>query len=333
MPVDVLSEVLARLRLTSSLWFRAELGRPFGVAVPAASSAIRFHVAAAGGFWIRTETAERRVGAGDLVLVPHGAAHEITDLRGGAVVPLAEARQAVPTAPDGNWIVPGAGNGPASVVVCGEFRLGEGVAHPFIETLPPLLVLRAGGDADYGWVEHVLAHLEREARRCRTGHGAVVRRLAEIVLIEALRFHGDATEGALAALADPALERALAGIHGDPARDWSVEALARRAGLSRTVFAERFRACMGLSPMRYLANWRMTCARERLLHSTDGVALVAASVGYASESAFYRVFRERFGCSPGSIRRTGSGATSGADPVGALPDERAELPDARAIPH
>lgn len=302
---DVLSDVLATLELSSEPWFRAELHHPFGVAVPPAADGggtIRFHVATENACTIAVaDRAPVRFRAGDLVLVSGGAAHVLSDAPGRESVPLAEVL-------GGGFAGIGPvelGDGPdRTVVVCGEFRFGESALHPFVGSLPPLLHVPGDGATSFEWIEQVLRHIEREARIRPTGHVEVIRRLAEILLIEVLRTRLDDGEiGALSALADPQLGRALQAIHDHPETTWKLEQLARIAGQSRTLFAERFRERMGLSPMKYLTAWRMQKARRLLASGNDPVGVVARRVGYVSDSAFNRSFREHFGSPPGAWRR------------------------------
>lgn len=243
-----------------------------------------------------------RCGPGDLVLVPHGAPHVLSDAPGRPARPLAEALSE--SGFDGTGPFASGGSGPRTVLVCGHFTFGAGTLHPVLTGLPPLLHVRAGATRSYAWLDPVLRHLEGETRLARAGSGEIVRRLSEILLIEVLRACAEAGEtGALAALADPQLGRALEALHADPARAWTLAALARCAGLSRTLFAERFRTRLGVSPMRYLAHWRVHKARRLLQERGCSVAEAARRVGYASESAFHRAFREQFGAAPGLWRR------------------------------
>lgn len=308
MGADVLSEVLTALELSAVPWFRAELHHPFGVAVPPGAEggdgAIRFHVAMENDCTIAVgEDEPLRFHAGDLVLVPGGASHVLSDSPGRASTPLAEALAGARF--DGIGPITLGEGRDRTVVVCGEFRFANEALHPFVASLPSLLHLPAEEGTGYGWVESLLEHLEREARHQRTGHVEVIRRIAEILLIEVFRARADDPElGALSALADPQLRRALEAIHAQPEADWRLEQLARIAGQSRTVFAERFRARVGVAPMKYLTGWRMQKARRLLAECDESVGWVAQRVGYGSESAFNRAFREHFGVPPGTWRRS-----------------------------
>ncbi|WP_244537157.1 helix-turn-helix domain-containing protein [Methylobacterium pseudosasicola] len=129
--------------------------------------------------------------------------------------------------------------------------------------------------------------------------------LAQIMLLQVLRLWlaSERPAGWLGALADPRLTRALGALHAEPARRWSLAELAGRAGMSRTTFADRFRAVVGQPPLAYLAGWRMQLAADRLRRSNEGVADIAYAVGYESETAFRTAFRRRMRCTPMQYRR------------------------------
>jgi transcriptional regulator GlxA family with amidase domain len=154
------------------------------------------------------------------------------------------------------------------------------------------------------------------------GSETVLAKLAELMFLEVVRRHVAALPpescGWLAGLRDPQVGHALALMHGHPARDWTLEALARAVGMSRSAFADRFAGVVQESPMRYLTRWRMQLAKGLLESHGTGVAQVAAEVGYESEAAFNRAFKKCFGTPPGAWRRarqsTGSGAMANPAP-------------------
>ena len=302
---DLLSEVLDTLELESSVYFRAELSRPFSIAVPENTNVVRFHIASEGSCVIATEGhAPLHFEPGDLVMVPHGAAHTLSDSVPPDPRPLDEVLDA--SGFDGEGPLVYGGGGERTTLVCGHFGFSSAVTHPFIDTLPRLLQLRREHGPDYSWVEQMLAFTEHESRTRPRGWQGVVERLSQILFVYVLRAHLEqdrANAGALNALADRQLSAALECIHSSPATDWTLDTLAQKARMSRTAFVRKFNATCGMAPMRYLTHWRMTRARHLLTQTEASAGEVAAQVGYASEAAFNRAFREHFDQPPARFRR------------------------------
>jgi AraC-like DNA-binding protein len=300
--VDVLSDALASLELGSELYLRARFRGAFAVSVPAEALRIRFHLVIQGRCFVGIcGDGFREVGPGEMVLVPHGAAHVLASHPRAVAQPLAELlARAGPTG--AGEIEHGAGS-PEVRVVCGAF-FHRDTPSPLLSFLPARLQLRPGEVDRYAWMESLLAHLDHEAREREIGHGEITRRLSEILLVELLRAHAERSRGPglLAALGDPALRRALEALHAAPQRPWTLAELARESGASRSVLSERFRERLGTSPMRYLAGRRLEKARQLLRRRDLSVGEIAGSVGYASEAAFNRAFKEAYGAPPGRLR-------------------------------
>jgi len=149
--------------------------------------------------------------------------------------------------------------------------------------------------------------------RSRPGADAAQAGLAQLVLVQALRAHLATLQqppGWLGGIGDPRIGKALACLHGEPARAWTVEALARAAGMSRTAFANRFRRLAGTTPLDYLSEWRMTMARRALASGDESIADIAARVGYRSDTAFNAAFKRAHGQSPGRFRSQGRAAAA-----------------------
>jgi AraC-like DNA-binding protein len=143
----------------------------------------------------------------------------------------------------------------------------------------------------------------------------VVAKLSEVLFVETLRRYintlSPGETGWLAGARDPVIGQVLALLHKEPAHAWTISDLARRVGLSRTRLAERFRLFLGESPMAYLGQWRLKLGAEILRSTEDGVAEVAAAVGYGSEAAFNRAFKREFDCPPAEFRRKRNAHRSG----------------------
>ncbi len=305
--MDVLGDILSTLELRSTFYYRAELTAPFAISMPEHPEVIRFHVASEGPGWIELPSGESvRFSAGDLILIPHGAAQVLANAPGGEPVPLRTVLEEIRY--DGGGPLVFGGGGAKTVVVCGHFGFAHKVMHPVIASLPALIHVKGRADRHYTWLEQFLVYMDGESKLRSEAWREVIKRLAEIIFIYVLReymgSHPHST-AALMALVDPQIGKALQAIHATPAGDWSVDTLAARAAMSKTVFAARFRETLGVTPARYLVSWRMHKASALLMSRSDrSIREIAWEVGYESEAAFNRTFKEHFGAPPGRYRRS-----------------------------
>jgi len=199
-------------------------------------------------------------------------------------------------------------NGGGDVLLVGSrFEVNGRHAETLLQTLPPVIHLR--GSADQTALRWSIELMMQELREAKPGASLVAQHLAHMMLVQTLRLyllHQSAEDiGWFAALADPQISVALGAIHADPAHDWKVEELASKVGMSRTVFARRFREKVGEAPLAYVTHWRMMVAAERLMASRDPLGRIARSVGYESENAFNTAFRRVMGRSPRRYARDG----------------------------
>ena len=182
-------------------------------------------------------------------------------------------------------------------VVCASVDFGVGDENPLLRGLPALLSVPL---ARLPGLDLAVQLLFSEAQASRCGHGAVVDRLTEVLVIQLLRHalaHQLVDGGVMAGLADTRLAKAISALHADPARTWTLDTMAERAGMSRARFAAHFTRTVGVPPGDYLINWRLGLART-LLRRGLPVKQVAAEVGYVSPGAFGRVFLQRLGSTP-----------------------------------
>jgi AraC family transcriptional activator of mtrCDE len=199
------------------------------------------------------------------------------------------------------------GGGQFTTVLCSMVEFETGGVNPVMQALPSAIVVRSE-DEDTSAELHALARLmlvEYEAGGA--GRQSVLDRLAEVMFVLVLRHHAQRApelKGFLAALKDQRIAHTLAALHRAPGEDWRVETLARHAGLSRTVFAERFASLLGQTPMQYLAHWRMHLADQMLRERRLSVAQIAERLGYQTETAFRRAFKRVRGIGPGEVRRS-----------------------------
>lgn len=196
---------------------------------------------------------------------------------------------------------------PTMRMLGGYFQFDRANAELVARLLPPAILIRRGepGASRLGRIVELIAEEAGEHNRCRD---LILEHLVEVLLIEAWRFeteHASVEQGLLGGLADPALAGVLRAIHADLAGQWTVEKLARTAGMSRAVFADRFARVVGIPPMQYVTEWRVARAKELLLGERPALSAIAGKVGYSSASAFSAAFARVVGCSPAQFAKLG----------------------------
>jgi AraC-like DNA-binding protein len=259
-------------------------------------------------------------GAGDVIVFPHGDPYLMASAPG--VRPELDAAQTMQFFRDlaaGRLpfvVREGGGGVPPARFICGFLGCDLAPFNPLLSSLPRLLHIRRpqGPDLLDRLTELALA----EMQTARAGGESIRLGLSELMFVELLRRHLVAqpaeAPGWLAGLRDPAIGRTLRLLHGEPARDWSLDELSQEAGVSRSVLAERFAARVGAPPMRYLTLWRMQLAARFLADGTEKVAAVGHRVGFRSEAAFSRTFKRVTGQSPAEWRQSGGGPVRRAPP-------------------
>jgi AraC-like DNA-binding protein len=273
---------------------------------PGSDRLVLFHVVASGTCWVTVDDGEKHwATAGDVIVLPYGDQHRMGGVEDAPSVPLMSLMEAPP------WLrLPVIRHGPVkgrrTDVICGFIHSEDPLFDPRLRVFPRVFVVRPATPAAAGWVQANIAYALDQAAASPLGPDAVPSRLPELLLVEVLREHlrtaPAVDEGWVAALHDPVLRPALAELHRDPARRWSVDELARAAATSRTRLDARFREVLGRSPIRYLTEWRLHLAQELLATTDLSVAAVARRVGYDAEEAFSRAFRRAYGEPPGAWR-------------------------------
>ncbi|WP_329055814.1 AraC family transcriptional regulator [Amycolatopsis sp. NBC_01488] len=305
--MDVLADVLGALRAGTPVAAHTEAHAPWGLRFDHTTGAA-FHVVLAGTSWLTPlpggpafEPVE--LGQGDVALLGRGVPHAMTSAPGTALVDFRPTRPS-PATPFGRVSLPGPGA--RATILCGAYRLQRHRPHPLLRDLPEVMHLPAAPGHHPG-LRTMVRLLGDELAAHPPGAAVVAPSLVDALLVYMLRAWLGEKAGApgwSGALADPVTARALAAIHGEPARAWTVEQLGAAAGLSRAAFARRFTTLVGEPPLTYLTRWRMTTA-ARLLRDTDKpLAQVASAVGYGSAFAFAKAFRREYATTPGGYRAT-----------------------------
>ena len=302
---DPLGETLHLLRLNGSLYCRSELTAPWGIEMPPFAGNMIFHVVTAGHCWLEIDGDEPRLlQQGSLSLIPHGQGHFIRSHSSGDTQKLFDIP--VEQVSERYEIMRHGGGGELTQLTCGVVSFDHVAGQQLIAQLPKVLQIDSWAEEDGSWLQSTLQFITREARELRPGGETVITNLADILIIQAIRTWIDsapeASQGWLAALRDQYVGKALAAIHREPEKNWTVASLAKEVGMSRSGFSARFSELVGAPAKRYLTRWRMQIARTQLKESSITLAVLAEQLGYQSEAAFCRAFKRVFGVPPGSVR-------------------------------
>jgi AraC family transcriptional regulator, activator of mtrCDE len=304
--MDVLADIFDTIQLKGTFYFRTHFSPPWGTTVPRHGRAARFHYVVRGSSWIRAEGQDPiEMAAGDFVLVPGGASHVLADQPIRNAPLLETVMESVGYRGESVLAVGRGDPSAATQLVCGHLTFSEGADHAILRALPAVVRISAERRVKRIWFNEVLGLLVRQVFKDEPGALAAVTRLSEILFIEAIRFASDEApelKRLLKGFADARIGRAIALIHKEPARAWTVENLAREVGMSRTRFAHDFQDLIGMGPVSYLIEWRLQRAAVALQTSHRTIAEIAYASGYSSQAAFARTFRERFGRSPKAFR-------------------------------
>ena len=326
MSADTLSDVLAAVHLSGSVFFEVTAKSPWVAEAPPAAQiapqvapgaqhAIEYHVVTAGSCWISlvgNNASERvKLTEGDIVVVPHGDPHVVSSAPGMRAEPNFD----VYGKPGEDVAVPfrlqTGDDGPSeSRLICGFFSCDVRPFNPLLDSLPRFMRVGRDSLASHSLLDEFIRFATTEMRNKRAGSQSVLNRLSELMFVEVIRLYMDQLEGGntgwLAGLRDPLVGRALTLLHARPSRAWTLEQLASEAAASRSVLADRFNDLVGYPPIQYLTRWRMQIAARRLMDPTARIASVAHEVGYESEAAFSRAFKKFVGQSPGQWRTRSS---------------------------
>ncbi|MDQ0393686.1 AraC family transcriptional regulator [Labrys monachus] len=299
--MDILAEVIDRVRLGGTLLFHFELGDPWRLALPQRPYAL-FHYLSRGSATLALEQGrELHMTAGDFVVISRGEPHEFYSDRRTKPFSVLD----LDRSPAHLGVVHHGGDAePYSTMICGKFTVARPSRGSVLELLPPLLLLKPTEDGE--WLEAILRRMVTESARERPGQGVALSRLTEVLFVEVLRSWikslGPGEGGWLGAMADPHIGPALQLIHERPDRPWTLDDLGQRVGLGRSAFSARFTKLVGQSMYRYLLARRMEEAAFLLESSDDGIARIATRVGYETTAAFSKVFLRHHGLSPGRYR-------------------------------
>lgn len=315
--MDALSETLRVVRLVGAIFINARFTAPWcyqspradtvaPLLEPGAERVVIFHLITEGECHVELAGQPPvHLVAGDAVVFPQGDAHRMCSEPG--LPPATGGRLDAVLARRPRQLSYG-GGGAATRLVCGYLACDARLAGLVLAGLPALVRVNVRGSNAGAWLEASVRYALAEARSPRPGGAGVLSKLSEVLFIEVLRLYmneqGEGRTGWLAGVGDRVVGPALKALHKSPAHAWTLDELARTAGSSRSVLAERFQQLVGSSPMQYLTQWRMLLAADLLARSNAPLASIAEDVGYQTDTAFSRAFRREYGAPPAAWRRS-----------------------------
>jgi AraC-like DNA-binding protein len=319
MATDALSDLLRTVRLTGAAYFEIVAREPWAIAspprelilpkvLPDADHLIAYHVVTAGHCFATVGDGRPiALEAGQVLVVTNSDPHIMSSSPGLRADPPMPDVLEVAAAASRPFCI-NVGDGPASTnLVCGYLACDARPFNPLVESLPPVIKVGDPAHNGVGWISQFIRFALAEAVGKHAGSESVLTKLSELLFIDVVRRYLQALPpehaGWLAGLRDPLIGKVMSMMHARPAHDWTIDDLAREAGMSRSVLADRFAKLVGIPPMHYLAKWRMQVASELLASGKTSLARIAAEVGYESEASFSRAFKKLVGVPPSTWRR------------------------------
>ncbi len=331
--MDALSEALNAVRMTGAIFYHAECTAPWGFRVPELKTVahvlapgterlVTYHLVTEGKAVVRFAAATVPVAAGEVLIIPHGDAHTVSNGLPSTFVDSGASLGKF-LAGDLTTMQLGGGGEPTRFV-CGYFGCERHADRLFLAGLPLMIKINIRGDPSGEWLEASIRHLVSEAGAERPGQSVLLSKMAEALFIETLRRYMEQLPveqtGWLAGARDVVVGGALAVLHRRPGHHWTLEKLAAEVGTSRSVLTERFTRLLGEPPLTYLARWRLQLAARKIETTRTSILHVALDVGYESQAAFNRAFKREFGVPPARYRKKVSGTQANL-PLGPAPGE------------
>jgi len=300
--MDALSSIFEIIKLKSALYFKSDFSSPWGMDISKGPYA-QFHMIIKGKCILNLKHKKTiELYAGDIVIFPFGEEHWLADNQNSKKV---NGLKVVESIWNNDPIFKGSNF--ATTMICGHFEFDRNIEHSFIKSLPQFIHISDMDRKEFSWLESISNLIMQESGSDRLGNTIAVNRLAEVLFIHSIRAYilqNNDNIGLFVALKNPKLSNVLKLIHKKPEYNWNLENLAFEAGMSRTLFANKFKETVGETPLHYVRNWRIIKAKQFLKEGSDPISEVAEKVGYSSEAAFNRVFKKKVHKTPAVYRRT-----------------------------
>ncbi|MBU3023631.1 AraC family transcriptional regulator [Aestuariibacter sp. A3R04] len=302
---EPIGRLLDSLRMESAFFTQSILTAPWAMEMPPMHNCMMFHLVLEGEATFHNGPEKVTLHGGDFMLYPKGEGHRLSDGSCSFFTPLHDLP--IKTVTERYETLEYGGSGTPTSMVCGVLLFQHPLAIKLLGILPSSILIRRNNSTPDSIVENIADLLKSETNQIGIGAEAVIARLADIMVITAMRRYlqelGDDKTGWLGALEDDRIGKALKLIHDAPAHHWSLDELAQRIGMSRTSFANQFKKLVGNTPIEYLTEWRMSLAYSRLQLSKDSILMIGLDIGYQSEAAFSRAFKKVMGKSPTEVRK------------------------------
>lgn len=306
--VDILSEVLDKIQLTSSYWYRTSFAGEWGIKFPKEENIAKFHIVTHGEFWFEAPKQKIKSLAeqGDILILFKGMEHNL--ISSPKVKPETEISfRSKANLSNSQVLEYGDQNKLKSNIVCGHFNFNGGPDHPFLRSLPSIVHVRANENSHSPWLIMLINIIEFETKSNQPGRNSLVKKLTEIIFIQALRIYmrkSVKTNGFLKLIANPSISKTLEAIHRQVGRKWGLKELAEIAGMSRTNYSVKFKELSGMTPLDYLTYCRLETAKQMLKETTKSIPEVSESVGYPSHEHFQKLFKKKIGQTPSAYRKS-----------------------------
>jgi len=306
--VDILSEILDKIQLTSSYWYRTSFAGEWGIKFPKENNIAKFHIVTHGEFCFEAPKLKIKALAeqGDILILFKGMEHNLTSAP--KVKPESEISFRSKANLSNTQILEyGDQNKLKANIVCGHFNFNGGPDHPFLSSLPNIVHIKGSENSHSPWLTMLINIIEHESKSNQPGRNTLVRKLTEIIFIQALRVHMHKSEkrnGFLKLIENPNISKTLEAIHHQIERKWGLKELAEIAGMSRTNYSIRFKELSGMTPLDYLTYCRIEKAKKLLKETTKSIPEVSETVGYPSHEHFQKLFKRRVGQTPSVYRKS-----------------------------
>lgn len=308
--VDVLSEILDKVELTSSYYYRTSFTGDWGIKLPQEDNVAFFHIVTHGEFWFEVPKLKIKGLAeqGDILILFNGMEHTMTS------APKVKTELALDFRSKANLtssqvLEYGDQSKLKSNVVCGHFCFNRWPDHPFLNSMPDIIHIKNMENSHSPWLATLLNIIEHEAKSSQPGSTTLIKKLTEIIFVQALRIQmrkSTKKESFFKLIENPQISKTLAAIHHNLDQKWSLEDLSEIAGMSRTNYSVKFKELSGMTPLDYLTSCRLDKAKQLLTETSQSVPEVSEAIGYPAHEHFQKLFKKKIGQTPSAYRKENS---------------------------